>query len=368
MMKSTWYPVFAVILIVVVWLSGCQGFFPGFSTTYVSEPTKIQYDISYGYQVNSSGKGKYDITYLCGVPWVILGSATYEPLFPRNDTSLQRENNTFIVWNISRDDQTVIELGLSAHVTAENVLIADLNGNSAETLPKIWKNYPTIIQKYTHAQANKNKTTTFIDPANPQISAIAGEVLTTTKTNNSFLLAKAVFSWLKTNTHYQLHPGFEGTQPAAVTLEKKGGDCDDLSFLYISLCRSLGIPARFVRGYLLTPLDNGIVQATAHAWAEVFVGGVLGDKGWAPVEVSSLANSIDTDIQQNFGVEDAFHLRLFVDDGSDDSLVLSFIGIASVSHGISRHIQFSTFATVSNYQDLRSQKLVVNSDNTRHYE
>jgi hypothetical protein len=48
--------------------------------------------------------------------------------------------------------------------------------------------------------------------------------------------------------------------------------------------------------------------------------------------------------------------------------MLSFSGLTSVTHGISRHIQVSAFAEVNNYQVLRSQKLVVNSDNTRHYE
>lgn len=366
MMKSTWYPAIAVILIVVMWLSGCQGFFPGFSTTYVAEPTKVQYDISYGYQVNNSGTGNYKITYLCDIPEVIQGHTGYQPLFTQDYQTLLRANNTFVGWNISRDNETMFEVGLLAHVVAESVLVADLNGKGAETLDQLSVNYPEIIQKYTHVQANE--TTVFIDPNNAQISAIARGVQSTTKTNSSFQLAKALFTWLKTNAHYQVHPETEGVQPAAITLEKKSGDCDDLSFLYISLCRSLGIPARFVRGYLLTSNDNGTALATAHAWAEVFVGGSLGNSGWVPVESSSLTTSIDTDVEQNFGVEDAFHLRLFTDDGSNESLMLSFSGLTSVTHGISRHIQVSAFAEVNNYQVLRSQKLVVNSDNTRHYE
>ncbi len=104
------------------------------------------------------------------------------------------------------------------------------------------------------------------------------------ETNNSFLLAKTLFVWLKENIQYQTHPNDEGVRPAAVTLHNKVGDCDDLSFLYVSLCRVLGIPARFIRGYLLTGYDNGTAIATAHAWVEVFVGGSVGHNGWIPVE------------------------------------------------------------------------------------
>jgi transglutaminase-like putative cysteine protease len=366
MMKKTWYPVLVVLLVVVVCLSGCQGFFPESSTIYEAQPTKIQYDISYGYQVNTSGAGRYDITYLCDIPEIITGSAPYSVLFHEDFQVTTLSNNTFVRWNISRDDEATFELGISAHVTTEGVLVTDLNGKEAAMLDQLPVLYPEIVRKYTHVQANE--TTAFINPDNAQISAIAHEVQSTEQTNNTFLLAKALFTWLKTNAQYKAHPGREGVQPAAATLQNKSGDCDDLSFLYISLCRSLGIPARFVRGYLLTPNQNGTADAVAHAWSEVFVGGSLGNHGWVPVECACCVNSVEIDIEQNFGVEDALHLRMYTDDGSNESLILSFSGITSVTHGISRHVQVSPFAEVRNLQVLLSQKLVVDSDHTRHYE
>jgi len=366
MMKKTWYPALALVLFIVVWLSGCQGFSPGFSTTYESQSTKIQYDISYGYQVNTSGAGRYEITYLCDIPKVVLGSATYSILFNRDYEVQTRANNTFVRWNISGDEETMFKLGLSTHVEANSFLVSDLNGKGAVTLEQLPVIYPDIVRKYTHMQANE--TTVFIDPGNSEITAIAQGVQTTAKTNNTFLLAKALFAWLKTHVQYQAHPEEAGVQPAEVTLQRKTGDCDDLSFLYISLCRSLGIPARFVRGYLLTAYENGTADAIAHAWTEVFVGGSLGSNGWVPVECACCVTSVKTDTEQNFGVEDAFHLRLFTDCGSNESLTLSLSGISYVTYGITRHVQLSAFAEVRNYQVLKSQKLVVDSDNTRHYE
>jgi len=56
------------------------------------------------------------------------------------------------------------------------------------------------------------------------------------------------------------------------------GVCQDFTNLYICLARLMGIPARYVCGYLLTtPSDTNRVQAQAsHAWVQVY----LPDVGW----------------------------------------------------------------------------------------
>ena len=77
---------------------------------------------------------------------------------------------------------------------------------------------------------------------------------------------------------------------------------------------------------------------------------------------------VEIDVEQNFGVEDVLHLRQYTDDGSNESLALSFSGITTVSHALSRHLRASAFVVVRNLQVLTSQKLVVDHDLTRHYE
>ena len=366
MMNSPRSALLVILLVIILWLSGCQGLLPWSSTVYQAQPTQIQYDISYGYHINSTGIGSYDITYLCDVPQASNEAASYDVLFPRDYQTTTQANNTFVKWNFSRSDAASFDLGVIAHVSAENVLVADLTGKDAMPLDELRTLSPTVVRTYTHVQGNG--TTAFIDPNNPQIAGIARQVQNAERTNNTFLLAKALFVWLKTNLHYQLHPESEGVQPAAVTLQRKNGDCDDLSFLYVSLCRSLGIPARFVRGYLLTLSQNETANATAHAWSEVYVGGSLGNQGWVPVECACCVTSVSVDVEQNFGVQDATHLRMFTDDGSNESLALSLSSITSVSHSLSRHVDMTPFVEVRNLQVLRSQKLVVDSDQTRHYE
>jgi transglutaminase-like putative cysteine protease len=71
-----------------------------------------------------------------------------------------------------------------------------------------------------------------------------------------------------------------GVQPPSRTLALGGGSCRDFATLFIELVRALGLAARFVSGYLATPLANADSGAT-HAWAEVYLPGA-GWKGFDP--------------------------------------------------------------------------------------
>ena len=63
------------------------------------------------------------------------------------------------------------------------------------------------------------------------------------------------------------------TTAAAAFLDGRGV-CQDHAHIFITAARSLGIPARYVTGYLL--LEDGAGAAAHHAWAEALVE----DIGW----------------------------------------------------------------------------------------
>ena len=62
------------------------------------------------------------------------------------------------------------------------------------------------------------------------------------------------------------------------TLENRRGVCQDFAILFIALARLLGIPARYVCGYLYTgPRNTNQVQSEAsHAWVQLY----LPELGW----------------------------------------------------------------------------------------
>ncbi|HEY0967007.1 MAG TPA: transglutaminase family protein [Opitutaceae bacterium] len=73
-----------------------------------------------------------------------------------------------------------------------------------------------------------------------------------------------------------------GIQPSVVTLERGAGACRDFAVLFVELCRTLGLAARFVSGYLYAPADDNHRTAGAmHAWTEVYLPGA-GWKGLDP--------------------------------------------------------------------------------------
>ncbi len=65
-----------------------------------------------------------------------------------------------------------------------------------------------------------------------------------------------------------------GVQPPSETLRTKSGSCRDFAALFIEACRYLGLPARFVSGYLHNPGSDQ--HGSTHAWSEVYLPGA----GW----------------------------------------------------------------------------------------
>lgn len=65
----------------------------------------------------------------------------------------------------------------------------------------------------------------------------------------------------------------------AEVLAAGGGVCQDFAHLYISFCRSCGLPARYIGGYQF--LGNEAATHENHAWAEVYIPGT-GWMGWDP--------------------------------------------------------------------------------------
>jgi transglutaminase-like putative cysteine protease len=59
------------------------------------------------------------------------------------------------------------------------------------------------------------------------------------------------------------------------------GVCQDHAHIFIGAARALGIPARYVSGYLM--MDDRIEQEAGHAWAEAHVDGI----GWVGFDISN---------------------------------------------------------------------------------
>ena len=91
-----------------------------------------------------------------------------------------------------------------------------------------------------------------------------------------FTQATAIMNWIHAEFRYEA-----GATNVDTHLEEafrlKRGVCQDFTHVMLGLCRSIGIPARYVSGYLYNgPKDRLIGSQASHAWAEVHIPGF----GW----------------------------------------------------------------------------------------
>jgi len=96
-------------------------------------------------------------------------------------------------------------------------------------------------------------------------------------------LAEAVFRAVR------YKPGTSDVQDsAAVALKSGEGVCQDHAHVYIASARALGIPARYVSGYLYT---GDTRDAASHAWVDVWLGTEI---GWQSLDVTHKCPAIRT--------------------------------------------------------------------------
>jgi len=60
--------------------------------------------------------------------------------------------------------------------------------------------------------------------------------------------------------------------PITAVIEQRKGVCQDFAHVFLGMCRSLKIPARYVSGYIYNgPLDQLEGSQASHAWCEVYI-------------------------------------------------------------------------------------------------
>ena len=78
----------------------------------------------------------------------------------------------------------------------------------------------------------------------------------------------------------------------------KRGVCQDLTHIFISAVRSLGIPARYIGGYFHR-MDGVIDQEAGHAWAEAYVP----DLGWVAFDAANGISATDAHVRVAAGLD-----------------------------------------------------------------
>ncbi len=94
--------------------------------------------------------------------------------------------------------------------------------------------------------------------------------------DNPYWMMRNIHRYIRERLHYELSGGWN---VAPRVLERGNGSCSEYTFLFISMCRAAGIPARYV-GSLVIRGDEASTDDVFHRWSQVY----LPNYGWIHVD------------------------------------------------------------------------------------
>ena len=200
---------------------------------------------------------------------------------------------TFWEWNINRGGSIIIEY---SGVSYGRVWKQE----SSSTLNDIPQEYK---EKYLHNEYIKTKKVIFTDDT--EIKTLALKI--TSQYSTILGKLKAIHTYIARNYHYEASTSDE-IKSAVEVLHSGSGDCDELSFLYVSLARSVGIPAWVVYGLLYDGTTWGY-----HAWVRTYIP----DIGEVDCDVVSDLGQIKF---VGFLTKTPYHIEIWADDGNSEHL------------------------------------------------
>ena len=131
--------------------------------------------------------------------------------------------------------------------------------------------------------------------------------------------------------------GVTGVNTSAKQAFEEGkGVCQDHAHIFIACCRSIGVPARYVSGYLF--IDDGHLLES-HAWADAWVHGI----GWVSVDVS------------NACLVDGAHVRLATGLDYHDACPVSGVRVGGGTESMEAGVNVSQVGTKKQSRQMQSQ-------------
>lgn len=136
--------------------------------------------------------------------------------------------------------------------------------------------YPRYIEELLHPYLSRVDVTHRVEDWAKQLAARAGWQTTAFLMELNLAIRSFTYEIRESGAPF----------PPEQTLLQRRGSCRDYTTLFMAACRSLGIAARFVSGYLF---GNPQQEHELHAWAEVYLPGA-GWRGFDPTEGSVVVN------------------------------------------------------------------------------
>jgi transglutaminase superfamily protein len=195
-------------------------------------------------------------------------------------------NNTVLFFNKS-------EITKNLNWYFNTTLYSQYNNNKIEKNVEFpyTEEFPDEIKKYLAFTKTANEDLQIKIETNNLLSGV-----------NDYLTAVELISgFVSYYIDYDLTYFASSSATATEVYNAKKGVCDEFSTLSISMFRSVGIPARYVSGYVYTNIGSkGCTNFEPHSWTEVYIP----NHGWI---------SIDTTYKEFFWINSA-HIPLYTNE------------------------------------------------------
>lgn len=130
--------------------------------------------------------------------------------------------------------------------------------------------------------------------------------------DNPVSVVRKIYFWFKENIpwagalEYSIMPNI-----SEYVLNNRRGDCGMQTFLFISMLRYKGIPARWQSGWMVPPDAENL-----HDWCEVYFQGT----GWVPVDISYDLQNSENPLLKDYYLSGLDSYRLILNDGIEGPL------------------------------------------------
>lgn len=121
---------------------------------------------------------------------------------------------------------------------------------------------------------------------NAVAAAVGGET-------NPYWMMRRIHKYVCEHLYYEMSGGWN---VAPRVLERGNGSCSEYTFVFISMCRAAGIPARYV-GTLVVRGDDASADETFHRWSQVYLPGC----GWVHVDPQGGDEEKPADVAASIG-------------------------------------------------------------------
>ncbi|MDA3856364.1 MAG: hypothetical protein PF569_08965 [Candidatus Woesearchaeota archaeon] len=207
------------------------------------------------------------------------------------------EDDTNYMIKYSYTDETIKE---------KNSISNTFTLESTKSTPKIKKKVEYPIKNKDSENQVYIEFTELID-TNSEIKKKASELAYSE--DDTYIIAVKIADWIQNDITYDLSTVTENpNQKSSQVFTSKTGVCKEITNLYVSMMRSLGIPARTVSGYAYTNSEEVIEFVGSnwggHAWSEILIG-----ETWVPfdltysqygyIDASHIIISKNANLQQN---------------------------------------------------------------------